>query len=446
MVMLNDLDRFHLVMDVIDRVPGLARARRAPAPADGRRAAAPPRLHARARRRPAAMSPTGRWPGGGPRQPGRRIGRSLRVLVVNAGSSSLKLALLDGEDAIARRTRSSPRRGRRSTIAAAARGARLGSRRGRRGRPPDRPRRRALPRGGEDRRGRRGRPARAGRPRAAAPAEVAGRAGRRERGAARPARGRLLRHRLPRDPARRRPRPTRCRRSGASAGDCAATASTASRTRGSPGARRSCSERDAVGAADRQLPPGRGRVAVRDRRRALARHDDGLHAARGARDGDPLGQRRPRDAAVAAGARGTVAAASWPTRSSTARACSGLAGSADMREVLRAGRRGRGRPPRAWRSTSTCTACAPGSPRWPRRSAASTRSCSPAASASARPRCVRRAAEGLAFLGVALDVARNSLAHSDAEIGGDGADVRCLVITAREDIEIARQVRLALSR
>ena len=28
MVMLNDLDRFHLVIDVIDRVPGLGRARR----------------------------------------------------------------------------------------------------------------------------------------------------------------------------------------------------------------------------------------------------------------------------------------------------------------------------------------------------------------------------------------------------------------------------------
>ena len=28
MVMLNDLDRFHLVIDVIDRVPGLARVRR----------------------------------------------------------------------------------------------------------------------------------------------------------------------------------------------------------------------------------------------------------------------------------------------------------------------------------------------------------------------------------------------------------------------------------
>ena len=51
MVMLNDMDRFHLVIDVIDRVPGLGAAGRAPAPADGRRAPAPPRVHARARRR-----------------------------------------------------------------------------------------------------------------------------------------------------------------------------------------------------------------------------------------------------------------------------------------------------------------------------------------------------------------------------------------------------------
>ena len=42
MVMLNDLDRFHLVIDVIDRVPGLARGPAHAAPADGRRAARRP--------------------------------------------------------------------------------------------------------------------------------------------------------------------------------------------------------------------------------------------------------------------------------------------------------------------------------------------------------------------------------------------------------------------
>ena len=47
--LLNDLDRFHLVIDVIDRVPGLADRR--PAAEGGRRPAhARPRLHARARR------------------------------------------------------------------------------------------------------------------------------------------------------------------------------------------------------------------------------------------------------------------------------------------------------------------------------------------------------------------------------------------------------------
>ena len=50
MVMLNDLDRFHLVMDVIDRVDGLAEPGRRAAPADGRRAAGRSPLHTRARR------------------------------------------------------------------------------------------------------------------------------------------------------------------------------------------------------------------------------------------------------------------------------------------------------------------------------------------------------------------------------------------------------------
>ncbi len=52
MVMLNDLDRFHLVLDVIDRVPGLSSSRRSSAPADGRHAHPLPRLDARVRRRP----------------------------------------------------------------------------------------------------------------------------------------------------------------------------------------------------------------------------------------------------------------------------------------------------------------------------------------------------------------------------------------------------------
>ena len=45
MVMLNDLDRFHLVMDVIDRVPSLQIEVRHVAPRDGRQAARGPRVH-----------------------------------------------------------------------------------------------------------------------------------------------------------------------------------------------------------------------------------------------------------------------------------------------------------------------------------------------------------------------------------------------------------------
>jgi acetate kinase len=52
-----------------------------------------------------------------------------------------------------------------------------------------------------------------------------------------------------------------------------------------------------------------------------------------------------------------------------------------------------------------------------------------------------RAAAGLDFLGVALDADANAGASGDAEIGAQGAAVRVLVVTAREDLEIARQVR-----
>jgi acetate kinase len=55
-----------------------------------------------------------------------------------------------------------------------------------------------------------------------------------------------------------------------------------------------------------------------------------------------------------------------------------------------------------------------------------------------------RAAARLGFLGVVLDETRNREATADAEIGAPGASVRSLVLTAREDLEIARQVRTVL--
>jgi acetate kinase len=57
-----------------------------------------------------------------------------------------------------------------------------------------------------------------------------------------------------------------------------------------------------------------------------------------------------------------------------------------------------------------------------------------------------RAAEGLGFLGVAVDTGLNDGdGDRDREIGAAGAGVRSFVIAAREDIEIAHQVRSALS-
>ena len=52
-----------------------------------------------------------------------------------------------------------------------------------------------------------------------------------------------------------------------------------------------------------------------------------------------------------------------------------------------------------------------------------------------------RAMEGLGFLGVRPDAARNDAGTGDWEIGSPDAPVRSLVISAREDLEIARQVR-----
>ncbi len=48
---------------------------------------------------------------------------------------------------------------------------------------------------------------------------------------------------------------------------------------------------------------------------------------------------------------------------------------------------------------------------------------------------------GLEFLGARIDGAQNESADGDTEITESGSASRVLVIAAREDIEIARQVR-----
>jgi acetate kinase len=58
---------------------------------------------------------------------------------------------------------------------------------------------------------------------------------------------------------------------------------------------------------------------------------------------------------------------------------------------------------------------------------------------------VRAAAvDRLGFLGVAVDPDLNGAAEGDAEIGAPAAKARTIVLKAREDAEIARQVRTAL--
>jgi acetate kinase len=55
------------------------------------------------------------------------------------------------------------------------------------------------------------------------------------------------------------------------------------------------------------------------------------------------------------------------------------------------------------------------------------------------------AGDGLAFLGVKVDPDRNIVGEGDREIGADVTRVRALVVEAREDLEIAREVRRVLA-
>jgi acetate kinase len=55
-----------------------------------------------------------------------------------------------------------------------------------------------------------------------------------------------------------------------------------------------------------------------------------------------------------------------------------------------------------------------------------------------------RAAQRLAYLGVAVEAARNNAAQGDDDITAAGATVRTVVIAAREDLQIAREARQLL--
>lgn len=57
------------------------------------------------------------------------------------------------------------------------------------------------------------------------------------------------------------------------------------------------------------------------------------------------------------------------------------------------------------------------------------------------PRIRQAASEGSAFLGVEIDTALNTEATADVRLSPDEATVTCLALRAREDIEIAAQVR-----
>jgi acetate kinase len=56
-----------------------------------------------------------------------------------------------------------------------------------------------------------------------------------------------------------------------------------------------------------------------------------------------------------------------------------------------------------------------------------------------------RTAVGLAYLGVAINTNMNAMAAPDADLSASSASVRTLAIAAREDLEIARQVRSVLA-
>jgi acetate kinase len=61
------------------------------------------------------------------------------------------------------------------------------------------------------------------------------------------------------------------------------------------------------------------------------------------------------------------------------------------------------------------------------------------------PEVREQACRGLGFLGIVLDADANQHVTDDRDVGAPQARARVLVIAAREDLEIARQVRATLA-
>ena len=123
----------------------------------------------------------------------------------------------------------------------------------------------------------------------------------------------------------------------------------------------------------------------------------------------------------------------------------GLSGTADMRELLHRADAG-DRAGASSRSTSTCTGL--------RAEIAAMAAALGGLDAlvftggvGERSAVVRElAVAGLGFLGLAIDAERNGAAVADADISTPNASAATLLITAREDREIARQVRAVMGR
>ena len=327
MVMLNDLDRFHLVMDVIDRVPGLGERVRGAAPGDGTTRACAHRAYTRAYGDDPAEIRDWTWPDAaadGLRGPARTRAGPRRQRRARAASSC---ALLDDDDERHRAATRSTRRTSQldteqlrgaldatgsaaptpsataSSTAASASTARSVST----------PTVRAAARSALTDLAPLHQPKSLAALDAVAPI------------AARRAGGRLLRHRLPRDASRPPRRPTRSPRVARALGPAPLRLPRPLPRLDRAAGCRSCSDARSEGLRIVSCHLGAGASLCAIARRRLGRHHDGLHAARGARDGDPLGERRPRADAVAARSTGHPPRGADATRSSTARACSASA-------------------------------------------------------------------------------------------------------------------------